>query len=287
VQCQLDYLATLDRDVARRMAMETLAPGLPETYKRALDKLSSGAGDRYNIAKKALTWLLYAGRPLTLPELALASVIDLQTGYDEEYELDDPQRLLDYCGSLVKYNASTRVVEISHLSVSQFLKSQQITGGSVNDHYLDEDKGHLLILKSCLAWLSSPYFSKRSGDLFNDIHSRFENDFANYAMYEWPLHAAKVDGTPEGSQCVIAFLTSPEANCLLGWVQLWETYENCAQNKRWWQNEAHRRTFQSSLVLWNQKQPPSALYYASLFGLKSSAQNLLLEDQIPLQDLQK
>src|SRR5579859_3445045 len=114
------------------MAMETLAPGLPETYKRAL----LGAGDRYSIAKKALTWLLYAGRPLTLPELALASVIDLQTGYDEEYELDDPQRLLDYCGSLAKYNASTRVVEISHLSVSQFLKSQQITGGSVNDHYL-------------------------------------------------------------------------------------------------------------------------------------------------------
>lgn len=196
--------------MARRAAVKTLPPGLPETYKRALDRLSV-SNDRYDIAIKALTWLLYCVRPLTLAEVALAAVIDPESGFDEEYELDEPERLLNYCGSLVKFNAATNIVEISHISVSQFLTSRMLPDASVNPHYVDEHKGQLLILKTCFAWLSSSSFTTRSGDILTDIDRRFRTDFSSYAVYEWPAHGGKVENTEQGPQSILSFLTSPGA----------------------------------------------------------------------------
>jgi hypothetical protein len=69
VQCQLDHLQTLDRDSARRKALDDLPPGLYETYKRDLDRLSS-TPDRLRITLGALKWLVFATESIVVEHLA-------------------------------------------------------------------------------------------------------------------------------------------------------------------------------------------------------------------------
>ena len=125
VQCQLDYLGTLDRDTARRHALINLPPGLHNTYKRILDAVKEHP-DNYKITKTALTWLLYSVRPLSLSELAVAAVVEPETTFNEEHKLDKNEILLKYCGSLLKVDNITSIVELAHFSVTQYLTSRDL-----------------------------------------------------------------------------------------------------------------------------------------------------------------
>src|SRR5947207_5395258 len=156
MRCQLDYIATLDWDFACRKTIDDLPPGLSETYTRILNRHSSNS-DRLKIILRALTWLIFIVRPLELKELAIATVIDPAIEFDEEQRLDNDALVLDYCGSLVKYNSLSKSVEISHISVTQYFKSREL-GGRINPYYLDESECNTLLLKSCFTWLSSMPF---------------------------------------------------------------------------------------------------------------------------------
>lgn len=272
VQCQLDYLSTLDRDVARRAAVNSLPPGLPETYKQTLDRIPRNDESYYDIATKALAWLVYCVRPLTLSELAIAAVIDPEKPFDEEDEFDSPTDILKYCGSLLRFNEATKIVEISHISVSQFLKSQALPDGSTNPYYIDEAKGHLLIMKTCFSWLVSSRFNELSGDMASDLDQRFRSDFSIYSIYEWPTHASKVERLEDAVQSILSFLSHPDVKSTLGWVGLWEVYEGASQNKMWWKNEIYRGRLQANPV---RGRPSCELYYAALFGFRSVVQTLL------------
>jgi hypothetical protein len=148
VQCQLDHLRTLDRDAARRKALEDLPLGLFETYKRILDRLSS-VPDRLRIALHSITWLLFEERGLTVRELALLSVSDEQE-FNEECCLDDSNTILDYCGGFIKTRTYSPwcggaqvIVQISHISVRQSFSSEKVGYSEAsNVYFLEGERAH-------------------------------------------------------------------------------------------------------------------------------------------------
>lgn len=70
------------------------------------------------LARRALTWLVAALRPLQLSELIEALSINLQTRtLDPDFGPMHNGVLLDACGSLVTYNEKTAIITLSHFSV--------------------------------------------------------------------------------------------------------------------------------------------------------------------------
>lgn len=256
VQCQMDYLQTLDRDSARRAAIKTLPPGLPETYKRILDRLSISP-DRCQIAIKALRWLIYSARPLKLEALALASVIEPKHDFDEEGMLDEDEMVVDYCGSFVRLNRQSNIVEISHISVTQYLTSRTLPDGSINTHYLDEMESHVRLLSVTLRWLKS---LPTPETIFNDaLAQRLLHDFSKYAVLKWPHHGRVAEVTTVGQNLVQEFMSAP---VFANWVRLYERFRR-------------KLTSFSRTVMMRSVNHPSKLYYAALLGLSSTVNHFL------------
>lgn len=117
VQCSLE---TLNRCVTRkevRAALNNLPEGLDETYERILRAIDTN--DREGkLARRALTWLVAALRPLHLDELMEGLSINLRKrALDSDFRPMHNGALLDACGSLVTYIKQTGLIILSHFSV--------------------------------------------------------------------------------------------------------------------------------------------------------------------------
>jgi ankyrin repeat protein len=94
-----------------------------------MDRLRAKGKEHYEIAKRALSWIYWAGRPLLMAELreaiAVDPIEDIENGDDDCTDLDEesltePKIILDCCGSLVLWEHSTDVVGFAHYTVSEF-----------------------------------------------------------------------------------------------------------------------------------------------------------------------
>lgn len=218
------------------------------------------SNDRFYLVMKALRWLIYSARPLKVDALALAAVIDPGKQFEEEERLDTDALILDYCGSFITFHEQSNTVEISHFSVTQYLTSPRLRDGTPNRYYLHESWSHFSLLKS-------PPFTTGSNQSINEIALRCRPDFSLYAVYEWPIHAQKVDNTREGSKAIVEFL---ESEYFIAWAELWELYDSVSNpQQRWWEEPNFRRRFHAK------KRTPRGLYYSALFGLVCTGSILL------------
>lgn len=232
------------------------------------------------ISRRALTWLLYCVKPLKLAHLATAASIDPERNFDVEQRLDHNENVFDFCGSLIKVNAETRVVEFSHISVTQFLTTRELSDGTTNPHYLDETEGNVLLMNACFMYLASPWFSttlshlRSSESIYRELHLRFQDDISFYSVFEWPTHARRVLNE---LSTVFQFFRS---DSFPSWRELWELGD--LKEYRWWErsDESCEIQFSKETVCNLQSAaryiPGPALYYAALFGFQSVA-SLLLE----------
>ena len=89
------------------MALNNLPQSLYDTYKRILSGVKDA--DRM-VAKRALMWLAFSARLITLTELAEAVIVDPGTLIIDSEARWNPVDLLSIIGSLVIYSKE----EVSH-----------------------------------------------------------------------------------------------------------------------------------------------------------------------------
>ena len=100
-----------------RDALDNLPEGLDETYERILLAIDTKYREG-QLARRALTWLVAALRPLRISELMECLSIKLETRtLDSDSGPMHCGALLDACGSLVSYTEKTGIVILSHFSV--------------------------------------------------------------------------------------------------------------------------------------------------------------------------
>lgn len=249
----MDYLRELKRDFARRKAIKALPPGLPETYRRIMDRIGK-IKDDLALARKALLWLVFCKRPLNLRELVIAIAIEPQDAqFEESKMLDYDEQILEICGPLVKFDGYLNVVELGHFSVKEYLTSKLLPDGTDNPDFLDDIDGNAELMKCCLTYLS---FLEGPDKEAQSVAEYFtERELLGYAV-EWPLHATEVESQPSHCDVIIEFFSSP-------------TWGNtCMMWSRWWQYQ-HRYSQHPRV------DHSSSLYYAALFGLDRVADKLL------------
>nr|OQO23823.1 hypothetical protein B0A51_08145 [Rachicladosporium sp. CCFEE 5018] len=281
VYCQLQQLkqSKCTRPSSLRAALFALPKDLDETYQRMLDNINRA--DRSN-ALTLLRWLAYAQSPLSLLELAEASIIDptdnlaadglvdtddrgnwadtlnilagfvtIDGGLEEEVDHG-----IDYVGAFGMMRASRQIeestrVRLAHLSVKEYLESSRILASDARYFQLDPLREHRYLTHSCLVYLT--HYSASS------LKISTERDLAAfplllYAAKTWTYHAALQQSSSSIRE--VAFLTS-------------------AARKRDWLGIYDPDWLGNRPLNIRSRDSGTALYYASLLGLKAVVQDLL------------
>jgi hypothetical protein len=117
---------------------ETLR-SLPKTLDETYDRILVGVSDvdrAYTF--RALQWLAFSARPVSVNEVAEAMVVDLDCELphvDRDRALRDPHDLLDICTGLVRLSRHENqhdptkrkeVLELAHFSVKEYLMLSRI-----------------------------------------------------------------------------------------------------------------------------------------------------------------
>ena len=231
------------------MALNRLPPDLPETYTSFLNRIAQ-VPDDFEIAHKALTWLIYCQRPLRLEELAIAIALDSEDAF---LELDaDKEIILEICGPFLRYDSGTKVVSIVHNSVSEFLRTLCLPDGRRNVFFIDHISGHAFLLKGCLTQLSLAW---DGGEVASQLIPVNEDwSILEYASTAWMFHAKEAETELSSQGVVNSFLRDPYRRVFVKWSEFWEgRYDSPKVSNR------------------------TGIYYAALFGLRE-AFNILLRN---------
>jgi len=167
----------------RKKALASLPQTLNGAYEIEMTRIKRNA-KYYEVAKRALSWVYFAKRPLHMKELcdalAVHPIEDTQDADEDGMDLDPgdlekPEFILDSCGSLILWDRATDIIGFSHYTVSQFFKEN--AAGNIEPE--------LYIARTCLIYLGFRGLCKGA----ESLHTRMmKYKFAKYASDFWGAH---------------------------------------------------------------------------------------------------
>ncbi|KAG2014518.1 hypothetical protein GB937_006745 [Aspergillus fischeri] len=91
-------------------------------YEKAMKQIQQQIGDRAELAKRALAWLTFARRALTLTELqhGLAVVVG-ESSFNEENS-PDVEEMISSCSGLITYNEKNHIISLVHYTTQEYLE---------------------------------------------------------------------------------------------------------------------------------------------------------------------
>ena len=241
--CQIDYLCELNSDKERRKALDSLPPTLSETYKRILTRVQTSNIGNQRIVQRALKWIAYARRPLSL--CALAEAISLEAG-DERLDPEaiiDTNAVLKWCSSLVRLSSincpstsseddvgrDNSIIELAHFTVKEFLA--EIDPEGLNGFQKYSLKTHEMIeidlSRTCLTYLCL--------DNFAETYPRTEEEYQrtnfNYPLYYYAANYWMDHGEGHFDDDIILTLSHrlfnlSKSNNFMHWAQAFYVFHN-------------------------------------------------------------
>ncbi|KAL8669376.1 MAG: hypothetical protein Q9168_006037 [Polycauliona sp. 1 TL-2023] len=149
----VDILSTKTSVQKLKKALKDLPSTLDGLYDDALHRIDSQSQDDRELAEKALRWVAYAFRPLSIPMVRQAVAIDSEeTDYDPE-AMPAIDLILDVCSGLLIVDEEANVVRLVHYTAQDYFNASadsRIPGP------------HAAIAGECLTYLEYDTFQKRS-----------------------------------------------------------------------------------------------------------------------------
>jgi hypothetical protein len=178
--------------LAIRRRLKTLPKSLPDLYRNILLEIKP---ENLEAAHKILQWVVWAERPLTLQELAIA--IAIQPGHKSMSALSDAMEpdlenvLRSIFGALIMVQDNS--VYFVHQSTKDFLRG--VISISGEQFSLQSNESNLHITISCLTYLSFDEFETRTvaSDLVSHPNKvSVDGSFFHYSCY-WLEHMRQLD----------------------------------------------------------------------------------------------
>ena len=166
---------------------------LDETYARILGGIKEAQKDKTH---RLLQCLTVAVRPLRVEELAEILTFDFQASGEqgipklkEDWQWDDLARAVlstRYSFITVVHTGDSRVVQLSHYSVKEFLTSNRLvkSHGDLSRFHVGLEPAHTIMSQACLGTLLRLY--EHSG---NNGAEDFPQALVGYAAQHWVCHA--------------------------------------------------------------------------------------------------
>ncbi|KAI9861609.1 MAG: hypothetical protein M1813_005219 [Trichoglossum hirsutum] len=191
----------LDKRTKRQVlsTLERLSRGsgaLNKAYGEAIERIDGQlAGDR-SLARRALSWITYAQRLLTTPELCHALAIepgDRALNNDNVYDVED---VISVCAGLVTVDEESNIIRLVHYTTQEYFERVRLEWNPGAQEQ---------IVVACLTYSSFDTF--RSGSCADDKafeQKLTENVFFDYSARYWSEHIRPVEKTT--SPLTLAFL---------------------------------------------------------------------------------
>jgi hypothetical protein len=187
---QLDIVSSCRSDKEIRVALQNLPSGLESTYEDILISTMSQYPKLTSIIKTILEWLVVSFEPLTASQLSEVIAIapnDESLDFDAIYT--DPDDVIEPIAQLVVLDqqAGEMVVQLCHLSLAEYLCSEEISAGPVKEFSINFGEAHAKVSGLCLQYLCMSDFDV---ELFQIKNALATNKYSllEYAARNWPLH---------------------------------------------------------------------------------------------------
>jgi len=153
---------------------------LDKAYTRILKNM-----EHHPSARKILTWITFATRPLSTAELCCAVAVEsggTELDPDNVLEVED---LLALCAGFVVFDEKQDIVRLRHYTTQKYLEAASMTWAPAPQ---------LLIITTCLDYLSFDVFKVGECETPHDLQDRLEdNHLLSYAANHWGEHARAVE----------------------------------------------------------------------------------------------
>ncbi|OBT65133.1 hypothetical protein VE03_04735 [Pseudogymnoascus sp. 23342-1-I1] len=170
-----------------RSMLKRLSSGeeaLNKAYDNAIKRIEAQPEGCSELAKRVLTWISYAERPLTIEELRHALAVNPgDNDLDRDY-FEDMEDIVSFCAGLVTVDDKSNIVRLVHYTTQEyFLRIRQDWNPTAQED----------ITTTCLTYLAfEPFKTGVSSDIekLDDILDRYI--LFDYACQHWAHHAMPV-----------------------------------------------------------------------------------------------
>lgn len=139
-----------DEDI--RKVIKNLPKNLPETYDRVLSKIVNAG--KATLAGKIFRYVAVAKRPLALEELREAIAVEPgQTTRKRDRLINNVDRLLAWCGSLIVLDEEEQDIHFAHFTVKEYFLSS-LSPPSLTDFHFQSSKANYDLGKICVTYLN-------------------------------------------------------------------------------------------------------------------------------------
>lgn len=270
VACQIESLQACQRASAVRKALKTLPKTLDETYERMIVAIRP---ETQQEAIAALTWLVFSKRPMTVEELAEASVIDITSTtvkpFETEERLFNPNSIVEILSGLISIMPSAErspTVRLAHFSVEEYLVSDRIKTSPASPFQLSFGPAVQSLAAGCLYYLLSPEVTLAIYGSLMSSSTKFP--LMRYAANYWHIYVRECQRPMAGwlTDVIMKFL---ECRPSFGLFQLhWDKHIIMDQSDAGC----------LSAQWYDREQPgpgPPPIYYACCLGMTDVVQRLL------------
>ncbi|KAH8707190.1 ankyrin repeat domain-containing protein [Phaeosphaeriaceae sp. PMI808] len=158
---------------------------LGDAYKDAIQRIEGQSSEYYELAKKVLSWITYAKRPLTTTEICCALAVEPDEAELDPENIPDVEDLLSVCAGLVVVDQESAVIRLVHYTTQEYFER-------IRDAW--DPGAQLRIASTCLTYLSFSIFKTGSCSSDEEFEERLqESQFLDYAAKHWGEHAVTVE----------------------------------------------------------------------------------------------
>ncbi|EOA85575.1 uncharacterized protein SETTUDRAFT_169699, partial [Exserohilum turcica Et28A] len=159
---------------------------LDNAYKGAIHRIEGQLSGDYELAKRVLSWITYAKRPLTTTEICCALAVEPDEAELDPENIPDVEDLLSVCAGLVVVDQESAVIRLVHYTAQEYFERIRDTwnpGAQLN------------MTSRCLTYLSFSIFKTGSCSSDEEFEERLRvSQFLDYAAKHWGEHALTVEG---------------------------------------------------------------------------------------------
>ncbi|KFY70028.1 hypothetical protein V499_09532 [Pseudogymnoascus sp. VKM F-103] len=192
-QLHMDSLIAKTTPKAIRLALKRLqreskaayddekSQALDSAYKQAMERIESQEGDFQVLAKRVLSWITCAKRPLTILELQHALAIEVGESELDEENLLEIEDMVSVCAGLVTIDDETSIIRLVHYTTQEYFERTWINWFP---------NAEIDITETCVTYLLFTTFETGFCPTDEDFEVRLQlNPLYSYAAQNWGHHA--------------------------------------------------------------------------------------------------
>jgi hypothetical protein len=158
---------------------------LDDAYKEAIQRIEGQLSGDYELAKRVLSWITYAKRPLTTTEICCALAVEPDEAELDPENIPDVEDLLSVCAGLVVVDHESAVIRLVHYTTQKYFER-------IRDAWNPGAQRHMA--STCLTYLTFSIFKTGPCSSDREFEERLQgSQFLDYAAKHWGEHALTVE----------------------------------------------------------------------------------------------